>query len=271
MERPLTAVTLGAVLAAGLGAAACGRARAKQAPPEEAKEEAKVEPAQALLRRWRDSAAQLAPVSFAGSARSVLREGDKVLATLDETFAIEAEAGAGATHALVTNSRDTGRELYAKGGTVWVRPRYGKLHRRAPSSSDEIAKAVDDAYGALAAQIALLREGMSVTDAGPAQAMGRPGHRIVLRAAGGKVEALDGEAILDDRTGTVVGARLEARLAVDGGRTLELRCLHELKPLAGAVALPAEDDSVATPMRSPDTEDREELLRGLAPPVVRRK
>jgi hypothetical protein len=271
MKRCLATVVLGSMMAAGIGAAACGRARAKETAPGESQNDAKVEPAQALLRRWRDSAAQLAPVSFAGSARSVLRQGDKVLAELDETFAIEAEAGAGAAHAVVTNSRDTGREMYAKGGTVWVRPRYGKLHRRAPSSSDEIAKALDDAYGALAAQLALVSEGMTVTDAGPAQPMGRPGRRIVLHAAGGKVAALDGEAILDDKTGAVVAARLEARLALDGGRTLELRCLHELKPLAGAVALPAEDDAVATPLRSADTEDREELLRGLAPPVVRRK
>ncbi len=279
MKRRLAAVSLGAVLTAGVGAAACGRAGA-HSPAEDPVTDTPIdvaraatdskEAARALLRRWRDSAAGMVPLSFAGSARSVLRDGDKVVASLDETFAIDAEEGA--AHAVVQNSRDAGRELFAQGGTVWVRPRYGKFHRRAPSSGDEVARALDDAYGTLAAQIALVADGMSVTDGGPAQGMGgRPGRRIVLRAAGGKVQSLDGEAILDDKTGTVLTARLEARLALEGGRALEVRCLHELRPLAAAVAVPGEDDAVATPMRSTDTEDREDLLRGLAPPLVRKR
>jgi hypothetical protein len=277
MVRPFPAVTLLAVLAAG---AACGRARAKPSDPAPAEggpasiDVAKAatdahEAARALMARYRDSAAGLAPVSFAGTARSILRQGDHVLATLDEVFAIDADRGA--VHARVDNSQDAGRELYSDGGTVWVRTRYGKLHRRAAATADEVARAVDDAYGTLAAQVALVADGLGVTDGGPAQELGRPGRKILLHAAGGKVVSLTGEAILDDKTGTVLAARLEARVALDGGRALDLRCDHALRPLAGPIELPGEYESIATPLRSTDTDDREELLRGLAPPIVKRK
>src|SRR5262249_4695998 len=263
MVRRLAAIVMGAVLAAAV-AGACGKAGAKDgggsvglSPTEGWRGLAATqsvdtrEAARALRRRFGASAAALAPVSFAGSARSVLREGDRVVASLDETF--EIEAADGAAHAVVQNSRDAGRELYAKGGKVWVRPRYGKFHRRAPSSPDEAARALDDAYGTLAAQIALVADGMSVSDGGAARGMGgRPGRKIVLGAAGGKVQSLDGEAILDDRTGAVLAARLEARLALDGGRSLELHCLHELRPLGAAIAFPGDEDAVDTPLRSTD-------------------
>src|SRR5215475_3807524 len=96
-----------------------------------------------LLLRFRDSAAALGPLKFEGTAHTVLRDGDKTLTRLDESFAIEI---AGVTHAVYLNSRDAGRELYADRGTVWVRQRSGKFHRRSPATDDEVARTLDDVY-----------------------------------------------------------------------------------------------------------------------------
>jgi len=69
----------------------------------------------------------------------------------------------------------------------------------------------------------------------------------------------------------VLWARLNARVSLPRGRTLELSSTHTLSPFAGPIETPGDADSVATPTRSAETEDREDLLRGLAPPVVKRK
>jgi hypothetical protein len=252
MVRLLAAVTL-------LCLGACEQARGKQTAPAATP----ASPLAPLLLRFRDSAAALGPLKFEGTAHTALREGDKLLTALDESFAIEV---AGAMHAQYLNSRDAGRELYADRGTVWVRGRSGKFNRR-PPTDDEIARTLDDVYASLAAQTALVADGTTVTDGGPATAMGRPGKKLLLTRGGSRI----GEAILDDKTGTVLSARLNARVALAGGRTLELQCTHTLSPFAGPIEPPGDAEAVATPTRSADTEDREELLRGLAPPVVKRK
>ena len=253
MVRLLAAVPL-------LCLGACEQARGKPTAPAATASS----PLAPLLLRFRDSAAALGPLKFEGTAHTALREGDKLLTTLDESFVIEV---AGATHAQYLNSRDAGRELYADRGTVWVRGRSGKLNRRPPATEDEVARTLDDVYASLAAQTALVADGTTVTDGGSAIAMGRPGKKLLLTRGGARI----GEAILDEKTGTVLSARLNARVALEHGRTLELQCTHTLSPFAGPIEPPGDADSVATPTRSADTEDREELLRGLAPPVVKRK
>ena len=212
----------------------------------------------------------------------------------DELYedALVERAANGDLHARYENSRDQAREIVASGGQVWLRPGFGKFHRRAAVDPAEAERAANDMSGVLAADFDLVAAQAAVSDGGAAKVGGRTARRVVLalgparaRAAqahtgtrawrdGANVEALSGEVFVDDATGAVLGGRLEARVGFmqNGHRkVMALSASEEMADLAGAVAVAAPDeaDSVTSPGRSTDFEDREELLSGLAPPARR--
>jgi hypothetical protein len=261
---------------------ACGRAHGTAAPV--AAEAAPPTPGELMARAVHQRVA--GAFRFQGHARAtVLMEG-KAAGDLDETAAVEQSAG-GDLHARYINSHDQGRELYAVGGTVWVRPRYGKFHRRPPVAPEEAARAADDAAGAFAADFDLVAAAADVRDAGAATVAGRPARRLVLTLGPARppaqtgswrdaatVEALDGEAALDAATGVLLEGKLTARVGFmrDGRRfQMLLDAQHAVSDLGAAVTIspPADADSAPTPERSTALADREELLDGLAAPARR--
>jgi hypothetical protein len=129
-----------------------------------------------------------------------------------------------------------------------------------------------------------------VSDGGATTVAGRPGHKIVLALGparphpealaerkwreGVVVQALSGEVVLDDATGAPLAGKLDAKVSfVREGHNYEmtLSASHSVKDVGGAVSItpPAAEESVDTPERSHDFEDREELLHGIAPPAKR--
>ncbi len=220
------------------------------------------------------------------TSRVAVVEDGKPLESLDEEALVERAPG-GALHAYYGNSREQGRELYASGGQVWVRPRYGKFHRRAPAEPDEAERVADETGGTLAAYLELVLPGAVLRDAGAATAAGRPGRKVILARAQtppapradlagwrrtATVEALDGELILDEATGAVLAGRLAARVGFTrDGRALAmtLAATHSLEAVGGALAItpPPDSESSPTPQRSTEMADRDELLGGLAPPA----
>src|SRR5437867_1584911 len=126
-----------AVLALG----ACGRASGD--PPasspllhETARDSTPIDPVKAagdpaelrraLLASHRDL--HLGGHRFKGTSKLRVTENGAEVEALDEEASIEWAKG-GDYHALYTNSRDYGREVYFVGGDLFVRPRYGKLIR----------------------------------------------------------------------------------------------------------------------------------------------
>src|SRR5262245_46334166 len=91
------------------------------------------EPAADAVSELRRAAGKRIPEAHrvAGASHVTVSEGGKPLESLDEQTLVEHDVR-GVLHAVYTNSRDQGREIYFAGGTVWVRPRYGKFHRRPP-------------------------------------------------------------------------------------------------------------------------------------------
>jgi hypothetical protein len=88
------------------------------------------------------------------------------------------------------------------------------------------------------------------------------------------VQALDGELVLDAETGAVLTGRLATRLSFQrGGRAFEmiLESSHAIDKIGGPVAVtpPPDAESVTTPLRSHEFEERQELLEGIAPPAAK--
>jgi hypothetical protein len=218
------------------------------------------------------------------SSVRVAQAGEPV-AQLDEEALVERAPG-GELHAFYGNSREQGRELFAAGGQVWVRPRYGKFHQRLPAEPDEAGRVADETAGTLAAYLELVLPSARLSDGGAVTAAGRQARKVVLargaaRPGGGDgwrgtidVSALDGELVLDEATGAVLHGRLAARLSFTReSRTfdLTLTATHALEEVGGALVItpPSEAESSPTPRRSTEADDREELLGGLAPPARR--
>jgi len=283
------AVALGAAPAGG-----CGREPRREGPPAAVATRAPslVDTTRAardpdeLLRAFATSRRALGAHRLHGKSSLQVTEGGATVEDLYEEALVERAAN-GDLHASYENSRDQGREIVASAGLVWLRPRFGKFHRRPPVDPGEAERVADEIGGSLAAGFDLVAGQAALGDGGAVTIAGRPARRVRLavgparpRAAhegwrdGARVESLDGEIQIDDATGAVLGGRLDAKVAFAQGQrrlALAFHATEEASDLGGAVVVtpPADADSVDTPGRAPDFDDREELLGGLAPSARR--
>jgi len=192
--------------------------------------------------------------------------------------------------ALVESSADYGREIIFADGQLYLRPRYGAFHRRAPSDEHEPASWRDDIYAELAGHLELLAPGLAVRDGGAADVGGRPARRIELVRAetprqmpvtsapqrawrkSVEVESLSGEVFLDRETGVPLRARLEGVAHAQRDQRLvrmHIVVEHFIEGIGQAVAIaaPPEDQWIDTPVRSREVAEREHLLEDIAQPA----
>ena len=248
-------------------------------------------------------AASLGAHRFEATSRLRVTEAGTEVEALDVSETLE-QAADGAFHVLAHNSKDYGREAFFipgipgtagapaddKAGRLWIRPGFGKFHHRAPAEPDEPARLLDETFATFGAQFDVVAGSATVADGGATTVAGRPAHKVTI-ALGPKrarteplperqwrdsvtVQALSGEVTLDDATGLPLAGQLAAQLTfVREGHSyaMTLVATHAVKDVGATVAItpPAPTDSVETPGRSPDFDDREDLLRGIAPPARR--
>lgn len=213
-------------------------------------------------------------------------DGGVVVESLTDDVALD-DRGAD-FHGTENNSADYGREAIAVGGQIYLRPRYARWHARKPEDG-ELAKLRDDLGAALAADFDLLSPSIAVADRGAAQAAGRAARRIVVSKAAtarpvaqtltqrkwrdqAEVLAVSGEVLLDAKTGAPLHAHLEGELAFsrDGHRyTMKVSIDHDVSAIGAvaAIAPPPADDTVATPERLHEVDERDLLLKSMAPPA----
>jgi hypothetical protein len=233
---------------------------------------------------------RLPPLAFEIQAETTVREAGTVVERLGEnqTVTWDRERGFSARY---HNSSDLGREVVVQGDTVWIRPGAGKFHRRPKSTADEPARLLGDSLGILVAQLEVCASALTVATADDVEVAGRPARRLTLslgpaRAAAAEVlpqrrwrgevtvQALAGDVLVDRETGVLLAGRLAATVSfVKDGHTyaLGLAAEHGAKaPDAGLqVVAPGDGESVVTPERSHELDEREALLRGIAAPAAR--
>lgn len=244
----------------------------------------------AVLVPQRDVAGALGPHRVRGTAKLRVAEQGREVEALDEETLVE-HGAEGAFHALYKNSRDYGREAYFAGGTLWIRPQVGKFHRRPPTAPEEPGQIVNEIAGTLGADLELVGHALQVADGGEASVAGRPARRVVLSLGsprprppeklpqrawrdGLTVKTLEGEVALDAATGAVLEGRLVAEVLFSrDGHTYQMRleATQTASDVGGAVAVvpPPDSESVDTPGRTTEFEDRQHLLQGIGPPARR--
>ncbi|MEZ4365803.1 MAG: hypothetical protein R2939_05885 [Kofleriaceae bacterium] len=201
------------------------------------------------------------------------------------------ELGAGGSfHALSNNSADYGEEIIFLDGQLYLRPRYARWHQRPPTDDREPAALRTRVVGDLAATWELLAPGAALTDGGATTVGGRPAHKVTIAPAATPrpnppeplrqrawratrvIEAVEGEVVLDDASGVPLSASLRGRVGFgrDGrAYVMVLEVRHGVDGIGAAptIAAPPADDVVATPERSTEVDERDDLLRGIAPPA----
>ncbi|MCA9680076.1 MAG: hypothetical protein H6708_17290 [Kofleriaceae bacterium] len=218
-----------------------------------------------------------------------VKEGAEVVDSLSDDTILEVAAD-GQFHGKLDNSADYGREIIFTGGELYLRPRYARWHRRLPTEPGEPAHLRDELYAVLGDYFDLVGHAAEVSDKGAATVAGRAGRKVEIKLAPspGKpprqaltqrkwresvtVTALAGEAVLDADHGFPLSAHVTAELGfVRDGRsfTMALEVTHELADFGAAIAIapPPADETVDTPMRLREVDERDALLEGIAPPA----
>lgn len=243
--------------------------------------------ARALAQPWRVATAALGDHRLTIDSTVEVKDGATVLEHLGDQVVIESARG-GDYHAIAVNSADYGREVIALGGKLYLRPRYALWHGRAPEVPDEADAIRDQLAAVLGDYLELCARGLEVSDKGAVQAAGRAAHRLELKLAPRPlpvpraavtqrawrdtvvVKALTGEVTLDDELGVALAGKLAAEVAFtrDGKPlTMTLAVSHTVLPIAApAIAPPPAEQTVATPERAREVDDRNMLLQGIAPP-----
>jgi hypothetical protein len=207
--------------------------------------------------------------------------------TVDTTI----ELGDKATwHAVANNSEDYGREAIWTGDALYLRQRYARWHKRAPNDELEPVALRDDYAAELAAVWDLLSPGIELSDRGARTVAGRGGRVIEVKLSPSPkkpaaepltqrkwretrvVEAASGEVVLDTDTGAPLAIKLAGKLAFvrDGRRfTMTIDATSAVRDIGQvvAIALPPAEEVVATPERFKEVDDRDALLKNLAPPI----
>jgi hypothetical protein len=199
--------------------------------------------------------------------------------TLEDTFAVDAD-GKGAVHLLHDNSRGDGFEAIAVADQLYVKPRYGR-YVRTTIESDELSRLRVTAETSAASYLRLLRRWVQVSEAGTQSVAGHAGIKLHLTArvapeaapaeteAGRKWRAtvqaryVDGDVVLDQKTGAPLSVRLEAAYGFErDGKPLAatLQYNQTTAPAAEAIAAPAD---FAVLGRARPLLDRQQLLEGL--------
>jgi len=232
-------------------------------------------------------AEELGPHRFRGSSELRVSAGNEVVEQLGDETAIDFAGGD--FRATLENSHDYGRHAVFVNGVLYLRPRYGKYHRRPPVDDAEPGRIRNEIFATFGDYFELVAPGVAPRDAGPLRYHGREARKVELtladaprarteRAAQRKwredavVNAVTGHVVPDAATGAPLGGELSAEVAFtrDGtAYTMALSANHAIEAVGELVeiAAPPPEQAVATPSRSHEIEERDQLLRGIAPPA----
>lgn len=236
----------------------------------------------------REVGKRLGPHTVKITSRIEVKEGDTVVENLTDETTIEVTAD-GEFHARYDNSADYGREVLWQGKILFLRPRYAKWHRRPPTDEQEPHRLRDEMYAVAGDYFELVAHAAEVSDRGAVQVGGRDGRRVEVKLSPSPkkppvqhltqrewresitVQELEGDAVLDAESAIPLQVRFKTRFtfARDGRTfTMTLEVGQELAGIGQAVALvtPPPEEVVATPERSRETDERDALLEGIAPP-----
>ncbi len=193
-----------------------------------------------------------------------------------------------------SNDKDYGRDVIFNGTDLYLRPRFGKYHKRAPEAATEPIAVLDQMLSAPSAQLALVAPGAAVKRSRDELVSSRAAIIIELEKASSPrkraeeptkqrkwresatTESITGSIALDKETGVLLSAKIESVVSYtrDGQNfRMALSIDHQVVDIGTAetITVPEEGETVAAPRLLAELEERESLLRGIAPPARRGK
>ena len=209
--------------------------------------------------------------------------------TLDVDTEIKLD-DAGGYHARLQNSADYGREVYFIDGVLFLRPRYGKFHRRSPTEPAEPKRIRAEMFAGLAEHWELVAPAMELAGAGESSVAGRPVRTVTmgLDSEHSKtrpveqhkrskwresitVKALKGSAALDKQTGVPLSCEVDATISYtrdDKNYEMSFKLTHTVRPVTAGkrLAAPHADQTVVATELAREVDDRSALLEAIAPP-----
>jgi hypothetical protein len=233
----------------------------------------------ALALSGRELDAGLGAHRMDATSKLQLEQPGKERQTLEESFVVQSNAK-GAVHLLHDNSRGNGFEAIAVGDQLYVKPRYGR-YVRSTVESDELSRLRVTSETNAAAYVRLLRRWVQVKEAGTQSVAGHAGVKLHLSARSSPDAApaesepgkkwrntlqaryLDGDVVLDQKTGAPLSVRLEAAYGFErDGKPLAATLEYKQTTVAdpGAIAAPTD---FAVLGRARPLLDRQQLLEGL--------
>lgn len=218
------------------------------------------------------------------SSIEVSRDGAVVDKLADKTsIAIDAR---GQFRATADNDRDYGRHAIWTGGSLYLRPRYGKYHRRPPNNPEEPGRILDEMFSTASAYFDLLWPAAELSDRGAAESGGRAARKIEISKAPSPadrppesvtqkkwrdtitVDEVSGVVLLDRETGAPLSVELEGAIHYvrDGQQfAMKLTASQRIEVTeVAAIQPPPADQTVSAPTVAGEVAERRKLLEGLS-------
>ncbi len=224
-----------------------------------------------------------------GSTSVLVREGDLTLEQLDETLELEFD-GEDRFRGVLENSKEYGRHALFDGKDLYLRPRFGLYHARAPQTETEAAQIRNEMTGGVGDYLALLSKGLEISDRGAKTRDGRAVREIALQLAPNprtisketltqklwrnsiEVKTLSGLVALDVETGVAIFVQLEGSIGYQrDGRNfvMSMQAKRNIVDVghSRAVAAPAAEEIMRIGARRRALGERDRLLKNIAPPA----
>ena len=225
-----------------------------------------------------------------GTSKVVVKEGDVLLEELEDALFLDID---GEDRFVVTldNSKDYGRHAIYDGSSLYLRPRFGKYHARAPQSEDEASEIRSEMFAGATDYLDLFRNQIEVSDKGKQTLDGRAVRQVALKMAPEarehevpaklsqhrwrdtiEVQAIEGLVSLDAESGVPVSVEFKGSIKYTRDKRrfeMLLRASRSISEIGHerAVAPPAEELILRIPARHRELAERDSLLQGIAPPA----
>lgn len=226
-----------------------------------------------------------------GTSSVEVREGGQVVSQLSDTLRIDFD-GEDRFAATLDTSNEYGRHAIFDGTHLFLRPRYGLYHKRKAQTEVEASNIRTEMAAGAGDYLALMARGLEVSDRGVKTRDGRAVRQVELKLAPSPrklpdevltqklwrnsidVKTLSGQVDLDVETGAPVHLTIDGSIVFKrDGRSFQMLMKAERTMLdighSRAIAAPAEEETLAIGIRRRELDERDTLLRNIAPPARR--
>ena len=224
-----------------------------------------------------------------GTSQVEVLHKEEIISELSDETRISFQSSTGNYHATLHNSKSYGREAIFVDGVLYLRPRYGKYHRRKPTSSQEPVKIRQEIFSTMSAYWELLAPAAQITDVGATPTSGRTTTKVSISHAQSpgkrlqetrperswrntiEIKDISGEAMLDTSTGIPISASFRGTIAYtkeERSFRMRIHVTHQLTEIGADISVSSPEPAQTVTAYPPNTEhwERQTLLENIHQP-----